>query len=131
MRRLSNTWTLPLKVNTNSQWQLPSCNNWIWSPETGKYVHSFFWQFHTNELLPCIHNVIVQPTIFIFQDFPIYVCELIQLILEPWRRTLRGWLIRLTHFRFPEDSIYGIPGMFPSCQDEPRGLPFFITDTTW
>ena len=47
-RRLSNTWTLPLEVNANSQWQLPSCNNWIWLPETGKYVDSFFCQFDTD-----------------------------------------------------------------------------------
>ena len=47
-----------------------------------------------------------------FQGFPICLCDLIQFIPEPWRRNLRKWLIRLTHFRFPEDSIYGIPGMF-------------------
>ena len=90
----------------------------------------------TNSLknkLSCVHKVIVEPTIFTFQDFPICLCELIQLILEQWRRSLRGWLIRLTHFRFPEDSILytirldRIPGMFPRCQDEPRGPPFFLS----
>ena len=55
--------------------------------------------------MSCVHKVILQPTTFTFQDFPIYLCELIKLIL------------RLTHFRFPEDSIYGIPGLFPMYQD--------------
>ena len=46
VRRLSHIWTLPLEVNANCQWQLPSCSNWICSPETGKYVDSVFWQFN-------------------------------------------------------------------------------------
>ena len=32
--------------------------------------------------MPCVHKVIVQPTIFTFQDFPICLCKLIQLFLS-------------------------------------------------
>ena len=38
VQRLSHTWTLPLELNANGSWQLLSCNNWMWSPDTGKYV---------------------------------------------------------------------------------------------